>query len=99
MDKRSIQLILKECFEKEGNGAYLHFIDGSQLLIGLYPKFFNLHMQVKNEYDINCERVSEIVCIPYSSIIYITLTNAENLRIIAKQYERVKDPLDIEGDF
>ena len=87
MDKNSLIILLKECFETEGNCAYLHFVDGSTLLIYNLPIFNNLHMQVQNEYFVLSEKVSEIVCIPYTSVIYITLTNSENLRIINEQYK------------
>lgn len=90
MDKNSIIIILKECFETEGNCAYLHFVDGSNLLIYHLPIFNNLHMQIQNDYSVWSEKVSEIICIPYTSVIYITLTNSENLRIINEQYKMIK---------
>lgn len=99
MDKQSLILILKECFKEEENGAYLHLIDGSTLLINEIPSFNNLHFQVENKYTVNLEdTVEETICIPYSSVNYITLTNSENLRIISKQYEPLRDD-DLENIF
>lgn len=89
MDKNEVVLILKEHLVSPDKGAYLHFIDGSNLLIYSTPRFMNMHMQILIEYDINLKQVREMVCIPYSSIIYITLTNKNNLDIIAKQYEPI----------
>ena len=89
MDRQNLILILKEHLEKEGNGVYLHLVDKSELLTNIMPKFFNLHMRVKKQYTIGSDIVTEIVCIPYTSVLYITLTNSENLKIIANQYSRI----------
>lgn len=90
MDKQNLILIVKEHLEKEGNGVYFHLADKSELLINIMPKFFSLHIKVKKQYTIGSDIVTEIVCIPYTSVLYITLTNSENLKIIANQYSRLK---------
>lgn len=86
MDKTSLMVILNECFEKEGNSAYLHFVDGSNLFINSLPSFFESHVRVISKYEINGKIISETVCIPYGVVMYITLTNSDNLKIIREQY-------------
>ena len=97
MDRQNLILIVKEHLEKEGNGVYFHLADKSELLINIMPKFFSLHMRVKKQYAINSDIVTEIVCIPYTSVLYVTLTNSENLKIIANQYSRIR-PNDLNDD-
>ena len=91
MDKQNLIMVLEECFKEEGNCAILHFLDGSQLLIDKKPKHFSSHMSVNVSYDVNTETIIEQFIIPYSSVLYVTLSNVENLRILAKQYEPLKD--------
>lgn len=98
MDKNSLTIILNECFEKEGNCAYLHFVDGSNLLINVLPTFFNTHFSVVNEYEINANKCREVVCIPYASVIYITLTHADNLKVIYEQYDFVNQNVIMDED-
>lgn len=88
MDRQNLILIVKEHFEKEGSGVYFHLGDKSELLTNTIPKFFNLHMRVKKQYAIGSDIVTEVVCIPYTSVLYITLTNSENLKIIANHYSK-----------
>ena len=83
MDKNSLILILKEHFQgegSEGNGAYLNFVDGTNLLIAGFPSFFSSHFVVENKYALNGEEICETVCIPYSSVIYLTLVTLDNLK-------------------
>lgn len=87
MDKGTLKILIDEYMSDEGNYVYLHLSDGSELFVNIPPKFFNLHIQVVKQYDIDGETVKEIVCIPYKNVIYVTLTNSNNLEIIAKQYE------------
>lgn len=91
MDKTNLILILKEWFQTDGNYAYLHLNDGSNLLIIEKPQFNNLHLQVQNNYDVNSETVHEVICIPYTIVNYISLTNSDNLRIITEQYDKIGD--------
>ena len=86
MDKQEVIITLTEHLVSPDKGAYLHFIDGSNLLINNKPQFMGMHMRILSEYEINLEKVREVICVPYSSVIYITLTNSENLKIIQKQY-------------
>ena len=82
MDKQSLILILDECFEEEGNVAILHFNDGSELLINSKPRNFNSHMIVDSSYSVGMETINEQFIIPFISVLYITLSNVENLRIL-----------------
>lgn len=91
MDKGEVMVILREHLVSSDKGAYLHFIDGSNLLINNMPRFMNMHMQILSEYAINLKQIKEMICVPYSSIIYITLTNSENLKIVAEQYAPIND--------
>lgn len=88
MDRQNLIVIVNEHLEKEGNGVYFHLADKSELLINIMPKYFSLHMRVKKQYSIGSDIVTEIVCIPYTSVLYITLTNSENLKIIANHYSK-----------
>ena len=90
MIKNNLVVLLNECFEKEGNCSYLHLVDGSELLIKELPNFFDAFLRVNQRtvMESESEEINEVVCIPYSSVMYITLTNFDNLEIIAKQYEK-----------
>lgn len=82
MDKNSIMIILKDYLEEDDdNCAILHFNDGSELLIYNVPTFFNLIMSVKVYREFGEDKIEEKIHIPYSSIIYITTSNSNNLKI------------------
>ena len=93
MIKNNLVVLLNECFEKEGNCSYLHLVDGSELLIKELPNFFDAFLRVNQRTVMESEEINEVVCIPYSSVMYITLTNFDNLEIIAKQYQEQYQPL------
>lgn len=83
MDKGNLQIVLRESFEKDnGVCVIFHFIDGSELLINQLPFFFNLHMLVDLEYFCDEQKIVESVVIPYSSVLYLSITSNENLKII-----------------
>lgn len=86
MDKQTLMVICNECFDVKGNCAYLHFVDGSNLLIKDKPQFFSVHMQVRNTYELNLKEINELICIPYSSVIYVTLTTIENINAVNDYY-------------
>ena len=75
MDKNSLILILKEHFQGEGSEG-----NGANLLIAGFPSFFSSHFVVENKYALNGEEICETVCIPYSSVIYLTLVTLDNLK-------------------
>jgi len=89
MDKTSFILVCNENFNKEGTCMILHFIDGSNLLINKKPIFFNLHMEIKIEFNVEDEVVMEKCIVPFSSIMYVTVTSNKNLKLISKQYEKI----------
>ena len=93
MNKNNLVVLLNECFEKEGNCSYLHLVDGSELLINELPTFFDAFLRVNQKTVMESDEINEVVCIPYGSVMYITLTNVDNLEIIAKQYEEQYPPL------
>lgn len=92
MDKNDVVLTLKQCFKEEGNCAFIHFHEGTSLLISKNPIFANLIMIVDVEYDYGEDEIKETYHIPYSSISYIVTTTISNLNAIfdeqQKQYER-----------
>ena len=90
MDKQVLMLVLNECFNEEGNFANLHFMNGSELIVDNRPEYFSSHMKVNSSYELYGETVNEGFIIPYSSVLYVTLSNVENLRILAKQYEPLR---------
>ena len=87
-------VVLNECFDVEGNVAILHFNDGSELMIDNKPHFFNSHMGVDSSYDVYGETVDEQFIIPFSSVLYITLSNVRNLKILSNQYAKLKKEID-----
>ena len=91
MDNDSLFAILSDYLSVEGNCAYLHFVDGSEILIYAVPFFHKNYIEIKNKYVVNAKDVNETVCVPYDSIIYVTLSNFENLKIISEQYQNVSD--------
>ena len=97
MDKKTAILILKECFEVEGNCAFIHFVDGSDILIQNKPNYFGTSMSVESEYKYGEEIVKDVCFIPYSSILYIIVTNIENLRI-ATEYNANMQIEDVDMD-
>jgi len=83
MDKANLQLVLRESYEKNDEACViLHFMDGSELLINQLPSFFSLHMLVNLEYFCDEHKIVESVIIPYSCVLYLTVTSKENLKII-----------------
>lgn len=93
MNKTNIINLLNECFESEGNCCYLHLTDGNELLVMEEPKFFDNVLSANQKSVINSNEVHEVVFVPYTSIIYITLTNEENLKLVAEQYMEQYEPL------
>ena len=90
MEKQSLILVLNGCFNEEGNFAILHFVDGSELIVDNKPQYFSSHMKIEISYDVNREgTVNEEFVIPFSSVLYITLSNVKNLDILSKRYESV----------
>lgn len=85
MDKNTAIIILKECFDTEGNCAFLHFTDGSDLLIEKPQQYFDTAMSIESEYTYGDKTVKDVCFIPYSSILYIIVSNKENIRI-AQEY-------------
>ena len=90
MDKTSLVLKMNECFAEEGCCVILHFIDGSDLLVRKKPIFNNLAMEVPLEYIYDNEQIVEKCFIPYTSILYITITSVDNLDRISKSYYNEK---------
>ena len=71
MDKASLILILDDCFKEDGNCVVFHFGNGSDMLVGSKPSFFNLHMSVDMEQNYNGDIVHEVVHIPYSVVDFV----------------------------
>ena len=95
MDKQNLRIVLEECFKEVGNVAIFHFTDGSELMVDKKPNYFNLHMGIEVKYDMDNETIIEHVIVPYSSVLYITISNTNNLKILAKQFESMKDKNDV----
>ena len=85
MNKTEVITILKDCFKIEGNCVFLHFIDGSELLVQSEPTFFSSNMSVDIEYN-NEKSFVEKCYIPYNSILYITVTTIENVKFMVNKY-------------
>ena len=86
MDKQNLILLCKEHFSTANNCLYLH-LNGSDVFVGSLPNFYNLHMECKRKYTMGSKVIEEKVCVPYSSVVFVTLTNFENLDIIAENAE------------
>lgn len=95
MDKQNLIIVLEECFNEVGNIAILHFNDGSELMVDSKPKHFSSHMKVEINYDLNGENIFEQFIIPYTSVLYVTISSINNLKILAKQHEPLKENEDV----
>lgn len=91
MDKQSLVLILRECFQIEGNYAVLFFNDGTSLMFKKKPVFRNLVMDIEVNEAYNGGIVTEMYFIPYNSVSYVSITNEDNLRIVYDyHHKRIK---------
>lgn len=79
MNKNDVRLALNECFEKDGNCAVLYLLDGTSLIIQQKPAFFNVILRIELNFKHGDEIIKETVILPYSSIMYITITSFENM--------------------
>ena len=93
MEKRSALLVLKNCFKEEGQIAFVHFIDGSNILINNMPNFLDLIMEVKLEYAYGDDEITDICYVPYSSIMYITVTTTETIKKLSEFNEELKSQM------
>lgn len=79
MDRTNVLYSLKNYF-KDGNCVFLHFIDGSELLVDSEPEYddFVMHIPLK----IKCfdDMLNETYCVPYENILYIVKTTKENIK-------------------
>ena len=93
MDKNNLSIVLNEHLINEENCAFLHLSNNSELLIFEKPHFFNLmvEVEVKHEYGSDC--VIEKCYIPYNSILYVTLTNINNLNIVSNYYQMLNESM------
>lgn len=91
MDKNNLNIVLNEHLMKEENCAFLHLSNNSELLIFEKPHFFNLMMEVEIKHEYGSESIVEKCYIPYSSVVYVTMSNKDNLKIVSDYYRRLNE--------
>lgn len=86
MDKADVILIIDKCLEKEGSCAIIYLTNGVDFLIDTKPSFYNFIMKFPMKFNYEEHEIVETINVSYSSILYITETSIENLKIISEHF-------------